>query len=196
MTSWWKKIAEELGVVGGKGSHARRVAEHIGAQNSPGDSWEEKIANFIGPQQDVGSWARRLTPEGTVGPGSWADRIFESGILFGPSIQISSDSIAEDAIVGAAVGTLSVIRGEGGTYTFSITSDPDSKFAIDGTSLELAATLDYSVKSSHSVTIRADNGAGSVVDKTFTIGVIDVAESGVMLKLDFSSPDNQPWVFW
>ena len=95
-----------------------------------------------------------------------------------PTIILSSTSIAEDASVGDLVGTLSVTNGSG-SYTFSITADPDSKFVLDAgddTLLELEATLDYETATSHSVTISADNGVDDPLSRTFTITVTDVDE--------------------
>jgi hypothetical protein len=92
-----------------------------------------------------------------------------------PRIVITAQTVAEDASIGAAVGTLSVVNGSG-SYTFSITVDPDSKFAIDGAALELAAVLDYETATSHSVTVEADNGVDAPFTRTFTISVTDVAE--------------------
>ena len=96
-----------------------------------------------------------------------------------PRIAISSNGIAEDASIGDAVGTLSVVNGSG-VYTFSITADPDTKFAlnVDGVTLELAATLDYGLATSHSVTIQADNGVDPPISRTITIFVIEVSSAG------------------
>ena len=98
----------------------------------------------------------------------------------GPRIDISASSIAENASIGDLVGTLSVVNGSG-SYAFTITADPDSKFAIDlvdDTRLELAATLDYETATSHSVTISADNGVDDPVVRILSVTVTDVAEGG------------------
>lgn len=93
-----------------------------------------------------------------------------------PLIRLSSTSVAYDALVGDLVGTLSVSN-PSGSYTFSITADPDTKFVLDGgddTLLELEATVDYDVATSHSVTIEADNGVDTPLTRTFTITVAAV----------------------
>lgn len=95
-------------------------------------------------------------------------------------IALSGASIAEDASIGDLVGTLSVVNGSG-SYTFSITADPDSKFVLDvgdNTRLETEATLDYETATSHSVTIEADNGVDDPISRVFTVTVTDVAEGG------------------
>lgn len=96
---------------------------------------------------------------------------------FGAAIQLSgSQAVSEAATSGTAIGTLSVLNGSG-SYTFTITADPDSKFAInvDGTTLETAATLDYETATDHSVTIEADNGVDTPISRVFTISVSNVA---------------------
>lgn len=95
-------------------------------------------------------------------------------------ILLSSTSINEDASVGDLVATLSVVNGSG-SYTFSITADPDSKFVldlVDNTRLELENTLDYETATSHQVTIEADNGVDDPISRTIPITVNDVAEGG------------------
>lgn len=95
-----------------------------------------------------------------------------------PSITLSADTIAEDAEVNDVVGLLSVANGSG-SYTFTITADPDSKFDIGNVNeLQLGDTLDYETATSHSVTIEADNGVDDPISRTFTINVTDVEEGG------------------
>jgi large repetitive protein len=109
-----------------------------------------------------------------------------SGGVAGPAIALTSASIAEDAIVGDAVGTLSVTNGSG-VYTFTITADPDTKFAIDGSALELGATVDYETATTHSVTIEADNGVDPPISRTFTIYVTNVFEEPNLVALTLSA---------
>lgn len=95
-----------------------------------------------------------------------------------PGIRLSADTIAEDASVNDVIGLLSVANGSG-TYTFTITADPDSKFQIaNDDELQVADTLDYEAATSHSVTIEADNGVDDPISRTFTINVTDVVEGG------------------
>ena len=59
---------------------------------------------------------------------------------------------------------------------FTITADPDSKFAIvSGNQLVVrqGATFHHLSDETHSVTIRADNGVGLPVTQPFTITVIE-----------------------
>lgn len=101
-------------------------------------------------------------------------------------IVLDGSSVPEDAEVGDLIGTLSVSNGSG-SYTFTITADPDGKFQLDGgddTLLEVGGALDYETATAHTVTIEADNGADDPISRVFTIGVTDVVETG-------GFPDNQ-----
>ena len=86
MASWWKLVAESLGVTSGGRSHARRVAEHIGATDQAGRSWPAKIALAPpGVTRDQGSWAKRIVPENLLLPGAAERSIYaNAGEIFGP----------------------------------------------------------------------------------------------------------------
>lgn len=106
----------------------------------------------------------------------------------GAFLRISASSVAEDATSGTAIGVLSVTNGSG-VYTFTITADPDTKFAInvDGVTLETAAALDYETATTHSVTIQADNGVDPILERTFTIYVTNVYEEPNLVALTLSA---------
>lgn len=110
------------------------------------------------------------------GFGIWQSAI--KGTSASASLVIDADTIAEDASSGTVVGILSVLGGNG-TYTFTITADPDSKFAIaNDDELQVDAALDYETATSHSVTVEADNGIDDPIERVFTINVTDVGEGG------------------
>lgn len=70
MASWWKLIAEELAVAGGQGSHAKRVARHLGALDQSGSA-----AKCIALQRET-----------TLGSGDWKRRIaYDTERVFGAS---------------------------------------------------------------------------------------------------------------
>jgi hypothetical protein len=102
-----------------------------------------------------------------------------------PRIALSDTTIGEDAAGDTEIGTASVANApEGVTYTWAITSDPDSKFDIvEATgvlSLATLATLNFESASSHSVTIEATPSAGDPPPpRTFTIVVTNVIEAPV-----------------
>lgn len=98
-----------------------------------------------------------------------------SGGVVGPSIQLSNATIADTADINDIVGVLSVANGEG-DYTFTLTSNPETLFKISGSSLEVAAALSAG---SDAITVHADNGAGSTIDRAFIITVTHMSASRV-----------------
>lgn len=100
-----------------------------------------------------------------------------------PAIEISNTTIASTATIGSLVGVLTVINGTG-TYTFTLTSNPGTLFAISGSNLNVAAAL---TAGSDPITIQANNGAGSVITQPFTITVTSPGTNGPM---DFSVAGN------
>lgn len=113
-----------------------------------------------------------------IGIGLGLNRGGKAGVAV-PTILLSNTSVAENVANGTTIGVLSVINGSG-TYTFTETADPDSKFGVTGSNLNKTAALNYGTSTSHSVTIHADNGAGSTLDRTFTINVTNVNEAPVV----------------
>lgn len=95
------------------------------------------------------------------------------GVTAPTDITLSNNTIPEDLAVGLSVGTLSVVGSES---ALSIVSDADNKFALSGADLTIDGALDYEAKTSHAVTIRAENAAG-FFEKEFTITVTDVDET-------------------
>jgi hypothetical protein len=99
------------------------------------------------------------------------------------TIMLSNRTTPEGAI-GSYVATLSVVNGSG-TYTFTITSDPDSKFDIQNDDeLFNDAALDFETAESHLVTISADNGVDDPISRQFTITVTDAEEVVPAIVLD------------
>lgn len=104
----------------------------------------------------------------------------------GPSISLTATSILESAVSGSTVGVLSVVGGTG-VYTFTKTADPDAKFTVSGSNLNTAAALNYEAATSHSVTIEANNGAGSIVTRAITISVTNVFEASNLSALSLDA---------
>jgi methionine-rich copper-binding protein CopC len=119
------------------------------------------------------------------------------GISNGARIQLSALTVAENAAVGAAVGTLTVSNGSG-TYTFSLTDSAGGKFAVDGTALEVGGALNYEAATSHTITVEADNGVDTPISRSFTINVTNVVEAPgeVEPTWDGTETDSTPgWSF-
>ncbi|EKJ98666.1 protein containing Cadherin domain protein [Rhodopirellula baltica SH28] len=90
------------------------------------------------------------------------------------------DSVNEDAEIGDAVGIQAFATdSDGEAVTYSLISDPDSKFAIDSNTgiVTLAATLDYDTATEHSFTVRATSADSSFTEETFTVQVIEANEA-------------------
>lgn len=120
-------------------------------------------------------------------------RAAEQIIIMGrkaPLINLSASTVADTATVGTTIGVLSVLGGTG-SYTFTLTSNPGTLFAISGSNLNVAASL---TQGSDAISIKADNGAGSVVTQPFLITVTHAGT--VALKADFSASANESWFFY
>jgi hypothetical protein len=91
-------------------------------------------------------------------------------------VQLSPSSIAESAVVGSLVGTLSTDDlNPVDTHSYSFVSNPGSRFQISaGNELRTAALLDYETASSHPITIRTTDAAGASFDAALTVTVLDV----------------------
>jgi len=84
----------------------------------------------------------------------------------GTSMGLSASSFPENSALNTVIGALSVTGGTG-TYTYSFQSNPGTLFNISGSDLRVTSTT--IAAGSYPVTIRADNGAGSVIDKAFLL---------------------------
>ncbi|WP_332649640.1 S-layer homology domain-containing protein [Lysinibacillus sp. 54212] len=90
------------------------------------------------------------------------------------NITLSNTSIEEQKPLGTTVGTLSAVDPDvGDTFTYSLSGTDASAFSISGNTLKTSAVLDYSTKSSYSVTITAQDSSGNTFNKHFTIKVLD-----------------------
>jgi hypothetical protein len=91
------------------------------------------------------------------------------------SVGLSSSAIAESAAIGDAIGTLSAIGDPdvGDTHTFTIGSDPDNLFIIDGDTLRLNALVDYEKNKQHEVTLVATDSTGLTATTVHLIEVLD-----------------------
>jgi hypothetical protein len=101
----------------------------------------------------------------------------------GPTdITLSATSVAENAAVGTAVGTLSTTDVDAGDiFTYTLVSGTGStdnaSFTIDGSTLKTAASFNFEAKSNYAVRIRSTDAGGLFTEKTFTISVTNVNEA-------------------
>lgn len=92
-------------------------------------------------------------------------------------IQLSNASFTAGSAQGTAIGTLSVTGGTG-TYNFTLTDSASSKVQVAGTNgVNLQAGSASASAGSFSITVHADNGAGSTFDRTFLITATAAAAS-------------------
>jgi hypothetical protein len=93
------------------------------------------------------------------------------GVLGGNTrgIRLSASTFLAGAAQNTAIGTLSVSGGTG-TYTFTLTDSHSSAVQVAGTNgVNLQVGSASSSAGSFSITVHADNGAGSTFNKTFLI---------------------------
>ncbi len=105
-------------------------------------------------------------------------------------------SVAEDAAIGAALGTVSATDPEGGTVTYALTAGNDAgALAIDaGTgALTVAGALDHETTSSYSLTVQASSGGGAAtatVPVTITVTNVDEAPAFAAASYAFSVAED------
>jgi len=98
------------------------------------------------------------------------------------NLLLSAATFTANSSIGTVIGNLSVLHGTG-SYTFSLTSNPGSLFSITTNQLKVAnASI---AAGSYPVTIKADNGAGSVVTRPFLLSATSVGGGafGLLLAL-------------
>jgi len=99
-----------------------------------------------------------------------------------PDVPISGillpDSLIDENVAGAVVGTLSAVDGIG-AITYSISSDPSGHFEIRGNDLALrpGVSLDHEAKASYNVTIIGTDADNNTALSLFTVIVGDVNEA-------------------
>jgi hypothetical protein len=113
-------------------------------------------------------------------------------------ISLSAGSAAENAAVGAVVGTLSTTDPDSGdTFTYTLASgtgsaDNDS-FNISDNSLCISASFDYETKNSYSIRVRTTDQSGLWFEEPFTITVTNVNETPTDISLSASNvTENAP----
>ncbi len=92
-------------------------------------------------------------------------------------------SVAEDAAIGAALGTVSATDPEGGAVTYALTAGNDAgAFAIDASTgaLTVAGALDYETTASFNLTVTASSSGGkATATAPVTVTVTNVDEAPV-----------------
>lgn len=96
-------------------------------------------------------------------------------------IALSAFSVAENAIIGTVVGTLSTTDGDATDhFNYSLVAgmgdDDNALFSIVDSTLKTAAVFDYEAKSSYSIRVLSTDASGLTTEKQFTITIGDVYE--------------------
>jgi Ca2+-binding RTX toxin-like protein len=93
-------------------------------------------------------------------------------------LALAGAAIAENALVGDVVGTLSATDAEGNAISWTLAGG-DGKFALKtvggATQVVVNGTLDYETKSSYAITVTASDGSLQA-SKDFTISIGDIDE--------------------
>jgi hypothetical protein len=100
-------------------------------------------------------------------------------------ISLSANSIAENNLVNAVVGSLSTIDPDSSdssdAHSYSLVAGAggldNAAFNISGNSLRASGTLDYESKNSYSVRVRSTDLGGNTFEKVFVVSVTDVNET-------------------
>lgn len=97
-------------------------------------------------------------------------------------ISLSANSIAENNLVNAVVGSLSTIdQDSSDAHSYSLVAgagDSDNaSFNINGNSLRANGTFDYESKNSYSVRVLSTDLGGNTFEKVFVVSVTDVNET-------------------
>ncbi|MFG0286556.1 MAG: cadherin domain-containing protein [Rhodopirellula sp. JB044] len=106
------------------------------------------------------------------------------------AISLDDNTIEEDAVIGAVIGGLTTTDGNASdTFTYSLVSgegDTDNaSFAIVGSNVVTAASLDFETQSTHSIRVRTTDSGGEFFEQPITINVIDVNEAPTSIMLAF-----------
>ena len=103
-------------------------------------------------------------------------------------INLSNDTVAENATIGTVVGTLSAVDPDvGGTHTFALVAglsdDDNALFQIDVDQLKTTAVLDYEEAGTRSVLVEVDDGLGGTYQEAFEITVLNENEAPTDINL-------------
>lgn len=108
---------------------------------------------------------------------------------------MSDDTVAEAAVVGSVVGTLSSTDPDSGdTFTYSLVEgvgDTDNTaFTIVGDELQTAITFDFNTQSTYSIRVQSMDQGGLSVEQLLTITVIETNVAPTAVTLDNTSVDE------
>jgi autotransporter-associated beta strand protein len=114
------------------------------------------------------------------------------------NLSLSNTTVADDAGIGALVGTLTTTGGGfNAGFSYSLVpgqgSDDNDSFTVVGDTIRINTVLNYATKSSYAVRIRTTSSAGGSLERAFTIVVTDANNppSAVLLsRTSLSVPES------
>ena len=107
-------------------------------------------------------------------------------------LAISTTRVAENTLTDTVIASLSATDDDGDAIQYSLVST-DGPFELDGGNLILKGALDYETKAQYALTVKADDGYGGSITRTFTISVTNVIEPG---DPDNPDPPDLPMILW
>ena len=167
----------EYGLTNGYGSTAS-----ISLSPNNGITGQTVSANLSGLTPNS-TYYFRVAGSNSVGSRNGPGMTFNTMANNAPTnITLAPSSIMENNTANATVGTLAAVDADSGqTHTFSKvsgTGDTDNAhFNISGTDLILIPSADFETKSSYSVRVQADDGAGGTFAKALTVTITNVNET-------------------
>ncbi len=98
------------------------------------------------------------------------------------ALTLSANTVAENAVNGTVVGTISTTDPDAGdSHTYSLTDTAGGRFTINSSTGAITVAdgslLNYESATSHPVTVRTTDAGGLTCDQTFTITLTDVNEA-------------------
>ena len=128
-----------------------------------------------------------------AGDASGTDDVFKWDFFTGAgAVGLSPAAGAENP----PAGTLAAYDPAGRTFTYELVAGPggddNAAFAVSGDHLRIAAALDFEVKLTYSVRVRASGGAGGPIEQVFTVRVENVREAPVARDDRAVVPVNSP----
>jgi hypothetical protein len=107
------------------------------------------------------------------------------------AVTLSVSSIAENSPLGTTVGRLEAVDPDASdsfTYEFAegVGGTDNALFTIDGNALKTATAINFELRSTYSIRVRARDAAGAPTEKSFTLNVSDVVNE--VLKVERITP--------
>jgi hypothetical protein len=102
---------------------------------------------------------------------------------------LTGSSVSEDAVIGMTIGVLNVLHVTG-TPVFSLIDNAGGKFFVSGTSLRVAAPLDYATAHSHLIVVAVTGVTPETANEAFIINVTPSGSTGVINLTGTTIPES------